>query len=59
MKSLKSLFGVWMRGAVAEASDCKGLVPVPNAGARHPSKAGAAASSADGKYGPLYIVCFL
>lgn len=41
MKSLKSVFAVWMRGAVVEASDCKGLVPILNAGARHPSRAGA------------------
>lgn len=41
MKSLKSVFAAWVRGAVAEASDCKGLVPVLNAGARHPSRAGA------------------
>lgn len=44
MKSLKSEFAAWVRGAVAEASDCKGLVPALSAGARHPSGAGAPAA---------------
>lgn len=41
MKSLNSVFAVWMRGAVVEASNCKGLVPILNARAHHPSRAGA------------------
>lgn len=36
VKSLESVYAVWIWGAVVEPSSCKGPIPILNARARHP-----------------------